>query len=464
MFVSESHSASGSAEPLSADGSAEPPRATAQELPLERLEHEIVQLAAHINAGTCRWLELVAEFDRREGWGSWGCRSCAEWVAWRCALDPRSAREHVRVARCLDELPRIHAAFSRGHLSYSKVRALSRVATSDSEEELLELAEHATAAQLERIVRGLRRVTTDEAAEIQANRHLSLWWEDDGSLSIHGNLSPEDGALLEAALDAMHDQLRESASQPAGRPDSGSAEPSVGSGSAEPFEPRHATNADALVAMADAALASHGSEDLKRSSGTKPQVVIHIDAETLTKDAPGRCRLENGSALSPETARRLACDSSIVPLVEADGSTLSIGRKARRVPPALARALRARDGTCRFPGCENRRFGDAHHIVHWAKGGETSLDNLVWLCRRHHRLVHEGGFSVERLAGGDVTFRDTFGRRIAESSPLPAGDIGRPTRRGPSDPIDRIASGTGERLDLHHTVAVLASRLAADRG
>ncbi len=392
-------------------------------MPIERLEHEIVQLAAHINAGTCRWLELVAEFDRREGWGSWRCRSCAEWIAWRCALDTRSAREHVRVARRLEEVPRIHAAFARGELSYSKVRALTRVADSDSEAELLELAEHATAAQLERIVRGLRRMSTRDANDAHERRHLSTWWEPDGSLTVHGNLAAEDGAAFLQALDAMHDLIR--ATRP--RDEDGPAEPASEAdtcGSAEPPEPRAATNADALVALAEAAVAGHGSGTHARAAHTPPgpanvhersggdryELVVHVDAATLTSDAPGTARVEDGSALAPETIRRLACDCSIVPLVEdADGSALSVGRRTRSIPPAIARALRVRDGTCAFPGCENRRFLDAHHIRHWAQGGETSADNLVLLCRRHHRAVHEGGYRVERSSDGRIRFTDRFG-------------------------------------------------------
>jgi Domain of unknown function (DUF222) len=184
-----------------------------EDLPTERLEHEITALAAQINAGCCRWLELIAEFDRRGGWGSWGCRSCAEWVAWQCALTTRAAREHVRVARRLGELPRIHQQFAAGRLSYSKVRALTRVAEPDSEEDLLELARHATTSQFERIVRGLRHVSRAEAAEQQFDRYLTTWWEEDGSLSIHGRLPAEDGAAFLRALDVAHDRLRERADE-----------------------------------------------------------------------------------------------------------------------------------------------------------------------------------------------------------------------------------------------------------
>src|SRR5436309_2685044 len=131
----------------------------------EQLEVELATLAAHLSAGRCRWLELVGELDRRGGWAEDGPGSCAAWIAWRCGLTARAAREHVRVARRLPELPRTRAAFSRGALSYAKVRALTRVATTESEQELLELAFVLTAAQLERTLRACRRLTAAEARE-----------------------------------------------------------------------------------------------------------------------------------------------------------------------------------------------------------------------------------------------------------------------------------------------------------
>jgi hypothetical protein len=294
-----------------------------------QLEDEIATLAAHIYAGTCRWLELVGELDRRGSWEESGSGSCAEWLAWRCALLSRTAREHVRVARRLPQLPLVRAAFARGELSYAKVRALTRVADAESEEELLGLARVLTAAQLERAVRAYRRVTTAEANGLHADAHLATFWDDDGSLVIHGRLAPEDGALFRRALEAARDSLREARR-----------------GSAEPQPPP--TSAETLVAVADAALASTG----ERTGGDRYQVVVQVDAD-------GGCLLDDGPAIAPETARRLACDASLV------GRN---GRKTRTIAPALRRALRARDRGCRFPGCENHRFVDGHHIRHWARG------------------------------------------------------------------------------------------------
>jgi hypothetical protein len=131
--------------------------------------------------------------------------------------------------------------------------------------------------------------------------------------------------------------------------------------------------------------------------------------------------IEDGPHLAAETARRLACDGSILALIENEkGQPLSIGRKSRTIPPALRRALRVRDRGCRFPGCTHTAFIDGHHVKHWADGGETSLGNLVLLCRRHHRMVHEGGYGCERKANGDFVFTDPYQRLLpASSTPIP---------------------------------------------
>jgi uncharacterized protein DUF222/HNH endonuclease len=356
-------------------------------LSLDELETELATLASHLYAGTCRWLELVAEIDRRGSWADEGQGSCAAWLAWRCALTPRAAREHVRVARRLPELLLTRAAFAHGELSYAKVRALTRVATAENEEELLHLARALTAAQLERAVRAYRRVTTEESRDLQESAYLDVSWEPDGSLAIHGRLAPEDGALLMRALDALRD-----------------ADWERRRGSAEPRPPKQASRAEALVAVADAALAHTGEG---RPAGERYQVVVHVDESALSHEGAGGCELEDGSALSSETARRIACDASVV----------RNGRKTRAIPPAMRRGLRARDRGCRFPGCENRRFLDAHHVHHWARGGPTRMDNLLLLCRRHHRLVHEGGYRVDRQG----RFYDPWGSRLPEVPRLPRG-------------------------------------------
>jgi hypothetical protein len=183
----------------------------AGELSLRELEDEITAFASHLYAGMSQWLELVGELDRGGDWTDCGAGSCAEWLAWRCALLPRAAREHVRVARKLPELPLIRAAFARGELSYSKVRALTRVADADREEELLELARALTAAQLDRAVRAFQRVITPDANNLHDRAYVSTFWDDDGCPVVRARLAPEDGGLFLRALEAAYDSLWERA-------------------------------------------------------------------------------------------------------------------------------------------------------------------------------------------------------------------------------------------------------------
>jgi Domain of unknown function (DUF222)/HNH endonuclease len=388
-------------------------------VPLEVLEREITALASQIHAATCRWLTLVAEYDRREGWAHWGCRSCAHWVSYRCGIAPGPAREQVRVARRLEDLPLIRAAFSEGELSYSKVRALTRVENIEREQDLLELARDATASQLERIIRGYRGVVAAErvAAGGRPERWVHVAHDDDGALLLHARLPAEEGALILAAFDAARDELA-TADVPAETPPTPDADVPAGT----PLPAGPVARADALLALADAYLAgSRGS----RSGGDRYQVVLHVDPEVLD-GGEGRCELDHGPPLAIPVARRLACDASVVRLSERDGRPLDVGRKTRTIPPALRRALAARDGGCRFPSCTSRRFVDAHHIQHWADGGRTDLGNLVQLCRHHHRLLHEGGFAVTE-SGGRLAFRRPDGRPIP-TCPRPARDRPRPLR------------------------------------
>jgi Domain of unknown function (DUF222)/HNH endonuclease len=474
--------------------------------PLERLEREIGELAAHIHAAKCRWLSLVAEFDRREAWADQGCKSCAHWLSWRCALAPSAAREHVRVARRLSELPQIRAAFGSGELSYSQVRALSRVATPELEESLLEVARYATAAQLERTLRAYQGVLERElpADELtHGDRYLVCEYDEDGSLLMRARLPADEGALVVAALDAARDSLRAAAAEdePAGsdysedepstegRDASAEAETRSASAEAPLSEQPPASNASALVLMAETLLECGPAE---RSGADSYQVVVHVDVDALVDQPPhgataggapavasragplgdpspdpppaGACQLDDGAFLHPETARRLACDSSVVRILERDGRPLSVGRRTRSIPPALRRALQSRDHCCRFPGCTQRRFLHAHHIDHWAHGGPTEISNLVQLCRFHHRLVHEGGYRLERaLNGEELCFRRPDGRpipHVPEAHRVRQNQLARRNRGsgleiGPESCASRWA---GERLDLALNIDALVSR------
>jgi hypothetical protein len=413
---------------------------TPAELPTEHLEAELCELASHLAAGMARWIALVDEYDRREGWGKWsGVGSTAHWISWQCACSLRTARDHVRVARALRDLPLTLEAFSRGSLSYSKVRALSRVATPDSEDFLLHQATYATASQLDRMLRAYERSECEEPTEPT----LSWHWNRDGSLTVEARLAPDDGRAFLDALESARTQIREE-SRP-DRDEDGSAEPP------SPLLGDVRTNADALSVIAESFLA-HGPRE--RAGPQRRQLVVHVDLERLAGDARGRSELDHGPPIDPETARRLGCDASVQVLVKRGKRALYLGRKTRSISPALNLALRERDDGCRFPGCTNRRFGDAHHITPWALGGSTEPENLVLLCRRHHRLIHEGGFSVAGNANEELVFRDPRGEILDNAPSPPPGSLS-----GLPIAPDTLLTGDGERMDLPECVYAVATAI-----
>jgi hypothetical protein len=395
-------------------------------LNLRRLAAEITELAGHLNAAHYRWLSLIAEFDRLHGWSDGATQSCAHWLNWQCGIDLGAAREKVRVAHALTKLPQIAAAMERGALSYSKVRALTRVACPNTEAYFLEIALHGTASHVEKLVRYYRRAKEAEElsreAQQQAARHVSFFYDGDGSLVLKARLPAEIGALVLKALDAAVNDpaVRDVAAEiPTERPEWGLIIPPA----TDERPSWGARRADALGRIAESFL-QHGAEDL--NSGDRQQIVVHVDAETLADSTAGRCELEEGPSLAAETVRRLACDASIITLLEDEhGEPLNVGRKTRSIPPALRRALKARDRGCRFPGCPNTRYVDGHHIHHWAKGGETKLSNLVQLCRFHHRQVHEGNVIIQQLDDGALRFVKPNGESfdsVAPNHTQPLGD------------------------------------------
>lgn len=374
---------------------------------LHRIESEITELAAHIHAATFRLLELIREFDEREGWGGPGLKSCAHWLNWKIGFSLGAAREKVRVAHALKALPKISDAFRRGTISFSKVRAMTRVATPESEEYLLMIARHGTASHVERLVRLYRKVERIEALEAENQRHdlRELDWhiDDDGSYVIKARMTPEQGERVVKAIEAaMEEEFAERKTVPAGTHHEPTTNPA-----SEPVSQRRA---DALARVAETFLGG----DAGTTGGDRCTINLHTTPDTLRADGDAaESMLDSGAHLSAETSRRLACDCGIVHWHEnEDGQALDVGRKTRSIPPAIRRALKKRDHGCRFPGCTAHKFVDAHHIVHWADGGETKMDNLVLLCRHHHRLVHEGGFGVAMQPDGTPKFTDPAGRTL----------------------------------------------------
>ena len=375
---------------------------------LDQLEADIISLSQHINATEYEFLVLLREFDLRQGWKAYHFNHCAEWLNMKCGLSPRTAREKLRVANALFDLPEISLAFQKGDLSYSKARALTRVATPKSEQELLDFALRATAAHVDNHCYELRNVqrvlSTSDANRAHEGRFFRHVPTGNGTVILQAELPTEQAGLIIKAVELGVAAIRghdtdylEDGVDPA------ELSEWDGDGSHEPSELQR-QQADALVEVSRAYLA--GGEQKRSASADHYQVTVHVDEKALR----GEPDEQSKSDLPIETVRRLCCDGAIVPLIEDEtGKPAGLGRKHRVVSPSLKRALLARDKGCRFPGCTHTKWLDAHHVVHWADGGETAPDNLVMLCSKHHRLLHEGGFEIRPGPNGEWQFGNASG-------------------------------------------------------
>ncbi|MGE0402091.1 MAG: DUF222 domain-containing protein [Kofleriaceae bacterium] len=401
---------------------------------IDALADRIATHAAHLDAATHTLLTDLREFDTASGWYKQGAHSCAEWLSWRVGWSMGTAREHLRVARRLAELPLIDEALRRGAVSYCKVRAITRVATPANEATLLEDARYATGSQLERICRKyaavVRASKEPEESYDRERRYVRRMDLDDGMVKVEALLHPEEAAMVWAALEAVARAKKESSESSRAdvtRPNSDEtfgadvarAAQSAPTSRIPPREDaaRRFDRADALVTIARDVLRGG------RVQAVPTELIVTVAAETLTNPltAPDPFAVtSDGTCVSAETARRLACDCGIVHMVEDHhGTTLSVGRKTRSIPVSIKRAMLKRDKTCRFPGCSNRIFIEGHHIQHWANGGETCLDNVLGMCSHHHRFVHEYGYRIELDEQKQPRFFDSRNRRVTESSPRP---------------------------------------------
>ena len=386
---------------------------------IDELDAAICTLSRRLHAETYRLLVLVREFDDRFGFAKWSFKSCAEWLAWRSQISLSAAREKVRTAQALRNLPATSEAFAEGRLSYSKVRALTRVATARDEDLLLAYALNATAAQFEERCRQMRNVqpqATNSARHVWEHRSLTIARNvERGTVVITVELPTEDGELVSRALD------RAVASRDVAE---GKDHIAAHGEERSKTDSWRAQQADALIAMARAYLTRGNTSTVSPSSSTATdasesststadhyQLVVHVDESVLRRGA-----LRGGigrSDLPLETVRRLSCDGNLIALIDdARGRPLALGRKRRVVSPALKKALLSRDRGCTFPGCHRKHYVDAHHLEHWSNGGKTELQNLTLLCSYHHHLLHEGGFSIRRANDGALEYRRADGRSI----------------------------------------------------
>ncbi|MCL2393664.1 MAG: HNH endonuclease [Acidimicrobiaceae bacterium] len=441
------------------------------------LADHICSFASRISAATCLFLLAIAEYDRRQAWAAWECRSMVEWLSWHCRTSRVTAAQYCRTAAALLTLPVIRERFSRGALSYSQVRALVKVATPATEEMLADWAACMTASQLERVTATYQRcraAAEQTARERDRRRTLSWGYEDDGSVTGVFRLPPEQAALLISAVSERVVPVDPAA------PDAAD-ETSV-------VEPAGARRADALVEMAAADLARRAADeatddgdrylvtvvadesvlstegsDPTRSGQEGPASEI-IEARVIDPNGPSgpgprvaqgdahagkaedfegaRCQLLDGPGLAPSTIEQMLCDQPTVKVrVNGRGEILDIGRRTRRISRPLRRALALRDGGCRFPGCSARSV-QAHHVRHWIHGGHTRLDNLVSLCSRHHHRHHEGGFQIEACPDGSFIFTLANGRRLTSAPPVRPLQPGIGLALPPADPSRSKWDGT----------------------
>lgn len=418
-----------------------------------KVESELVELAGHLAAGTCRFLQLLAEFDTRDGWAGPGLRSCAHWLNWRVGLSLRTARDHLRVAHALRSLPAITAAFAAGRISYSKVRALTRIATPATEDGLLTVALHGTTSQLESLVQATRAATDPRPATARRALHTSR--AADGALLVRLRIPADRGEALMTAIDALVAQ------QQAPPPDQQCRRRPGPGGSAEPPEqypgrvpdPRAARRLDALLDLVT------GAATVERPTSLVVHVRIDEPADgtgpALPDDRPAAW-IEGGPPVPRTVAERLTCTAAVQALVtDRAGNPLHLGRTHRTATRHQLRALRVRDrGRCAFPGCTTTTHLDAHHVRWWRRGGRTDLDNLALICRHHHTLLHDQHYRMTVLGGGRFAFARPDGTPIPNAGEPTTGTPAALTTPGIDDRTI-TPRWHGERLDRDHVLTWL---------
>ena len=386
------------------------------------------ELAAHIYSAQAELALKVARLDEDGAWAGDGFLSMVHWLSVHLGLGRVSARELVRVGHALVELPRVAEAFASGSLSYDKVRFICQVATPEDQEVWVELAQTISGSQLIKICLGYRRAKeadSGERAEAQlARRGLWSFKEDDGMVRLTALLPAEDAAVVMTAIEAV------SAEQPPVPIRDTSLLP-------DPAEDRWAARkADSLVAICEQAGALVSDPE-------SCQLVVHVDVGVLTGEDPkGRCHLEDGTPISAAVAHRLGCDAQVVAITERDGLPIDVGRARRLFTRPQKRAMRARDGTCRFPGCGvPARWTHLHHLIPWELGGPTDLANGLSLCNFHHARLHDRHYRILGSPDGELRFETPDGRPIVP--PLPRLD---PASSGPAQ-LRHRAREQGHQID-----------------
>lgn len=448
----------------------------------DELADGICTWAGRLAAGEAELLEWIAEYDRREAWVGVGLLSCAHWLSWRIGLSPGAAREKVRVARALPELAVVREAYAAGRLSYSQVRAISRAATADDQERWVELARSSTAGQLERLVRGVRRVRAVEEAE--ADPEATSWrrrarksWDADGNAVYTIVLPAEQAAVLDIAIETVRQQLdaETKAEEVKGVPAETSPPPPVeapprpteGDLDLGPIISRGATVADAVLHMARTVLGAQAQAH--PDAARRARIGLKVQVDPLS----GWARLRDGEVLPPCSLHavlrslpgRQGHESPVLgrlrPLGPADLRRHDQGRDSRVPSASLREMVATLDGhRCRFPGCTRHRKLHAHHVVYWSAGGRTDLSNLLLLCSRHHTLVHAQGFQLRLKGDRSLEVATADDVRVLHHPTLPW------QRAAELDPGHDVSAETlppdriQPRVDLGYAIMVLSQQAA----
>ena len=392
--------------------------------------------AATVHAANAELAEALVEFQASGGWQGAGIRSFGHWCDINLGVSSRATSRTVRAASRLEGLPAIRQAFAEGSLSLDKVQLVAEVASPATDERFADIAREASLAQLTRICSEYRTLDVDESPEAAEAKHqrrrLTITPTDDGLVRLVALLEPDEAAIVIAALDA-----RVEAAWRDEHPDTDGPAPEL-------TERR----VDALLEAATQTLVD-GPDPVVR--GERVEVRVLVDAEVLSGDrSDGVCAIDGIGSVPKATVERLLCDCGYRTGVVLPDGSLDLGRRRRTPNRRQRRALHHRDKGCRYPGCRRRRFVDAHHARPWELDGPTDMDNLLLLCPEHHRLFHEGGYTIDTHGHGRFSFHRPDGRTL-HPPPLRAGPD------APTAPGDPRARSRGERYDLGLTIDGLAA-------
>ncbi len=408
------------------------------DLPLERLEAELCTCSANLAAAEYRWFALLAEFDRRLGWQQWECHSCVAWMSWQLGLDARTAREKLRVAHALTVSPLISQQMRLGRLSYSKVRAITRIVEPANEKGLVDIALAGTTAHVERVVAGYRRALppdNDASDEVQwLKRGLHVRHNVERTITLTITLPAPVGMEVLAAIDHLTPRA---GVQPDGE------RPTLA-----------ARRADAVVAMAGAVLAATDDQ----LTTNRPRYLVHLHTSDDQQEAHPDGRDDTMVVgVSDETAERLCCDADQETVThDHNDQVVAVSDRSSVIRGRLRRLVQLRDRTCRVPGCDHRARREIHHLHHRGNGGTDHIDNLLLVCAYHHHRLHEGQWHAQPLPDGTIEFTLPNGRTLPATVVTPDGHADN-VHGHDRHAADGRCQWQGDRLDLDWTLMTLFS-------